>query len=118
MTYPEQQLGDVIRKYRKERGLTQSQLSEKVEISHRQIMSIENGRCFPKFETLCRIVQVLNIPADHIFNPEVISDDRALESFIALFRSCAPEDRELVLATMQVLVDQLKRKNHELFCRG
>lgn len=111
MTHPEQRLGDVIRKYRKERGLTQSKLSEKVEISHRQIMSIENGRCLPKFETLCRIVQILNIPPDHIFNPDAGGDDMALDSFIALFRSCAPEDQELVLATTQMLVDQLKRRH-------
>lgn len=111
MTYSEQQLGSVIRRYRKERGLTQYELSEKAEISHRQIMSIEKGKCYPKFETLCRIVQVLNISPDHIFYPDIDSNDRALESFVALYRSCPPEDQELVLATTQTMVDHLKRKH-------
>ena len=110
MTHSEQQLGSVIRRYRKERGLTQNKLSEKAEISHRQIMSIEKGKCYPKFETLCRIVQDLNRPPDHIFIPETMSDHMALDSLIALFRSCPPDDPGLVLATMQTLVDQLKSR--------
>ncbi len=111
MTHSEHRLGSVIRKYRKERGLTQYELSEKAEISHRQIMSIEKGKCFPKFETLCRIVQVLNIPSDHIFHPDNECSDIALDSFVALYRSCPPEDKELVLATTQTLVEHLKRKH-------
>lgn len=107
MAHSEHPLGSVIRKYRKERGMTQFQLSEKAEISHRQVMSIENGQCYPKFETLCRLVQVLNIPPDHIFHPDGGGDGIALESFIALYRSCTSEDQELVLATMQTLVDRL-----------
>ena len=93
MTHSEHQLGSVIRKYRKMRSMTQYELSEKAEISHRQVMSIEKGKCYPKFETLCRIVQVLNIPPDHIFHPAVDGNDIALESFIALYRSCPPEDQ-------------------------
>ena len=79
MADSEPQLGNVIRKYRKERGFTQYELSEKAEISHRQVMSIENGKCFPKFETLCRIVAVLSIPPAHIFHPENTSDDAGLK---------------------------------------
>ncbi len=112
MADSEPQLGTVIRKYRKERGFTQYELSEKAEISHRQVMSIENGKCFPKFETLCRIVAVLNIPPAHIFYPESTSDDVALEAFVELYRTCHSEDQELVLATMQTLVEHLKRNRH------
>ena len=115
MTHSEHPLGSVIRKYRKERGLTQFQLSEKAEISHRQVMSIENGRCYPKFETLCRLVQVLNIPPDHIFHPEGGGDDMVLDSFIALYRSCSHDDQELVLAAMQTLIDHLVRKRNPTF---
>ena len=107
MTCSEHSLGSVIRKYRKERGLTQYELAEKAELSHRQVMSIERGRCYPKFENLCRLVRVLNIPPDHIFHSNSIDNDVALDSFIELYRSCTPEDKETVLATMQTLVDHL-----------
>jgi len=115
MTYSEHPLGSVIRRYRKERGLTQYQLAEKAEISHRQVMSIERGKCYPKFETLCRLVRVLNIPPDHIFHPDNGDNDIALDSFIALYRSCAPEDQETVLATMQTLVGRLALKRNSSF---
>ena len=110
MTHPEQNLGNVIRKYRKERGHTQNSLAEQMGITQRQVMYIENGQSYPKFETLCRLIQVLNIPPDHIFHPDIKPNDHLLESFIALYRSCPPEDQELVLATTKTLVDHLRRK--------
>ena len=114
MTYSEHQLGNVIRKYRKERGMTQSQLSELAEISHRQVMSIEKGKCYPKFETLCRLVRVLNIPPDHIFHSESLGDDSALNRFIAIYRSCPIEDQDLVLATMQALITKINQKHQTM----
>ena len=113
MTHSEHPLGSVIRQYRKERGLTQIQLSEKADISHRQVMSIEKGKCYPKFETLCSLVQTLNIPADHIFYPDIEDNDLLLNSFIALYRSCHPEDQALVVSTMKTLVEQLMYRHQK-----
>ena len=67
MTHSEHSLGDVIRQYRIERGFTQNELSEKISLSSRQIMSLEGDQCLPTFETLSKLVQVLNIPGDRIF---------------------------------------------------
>lgn len=108
MTYSAPPLGDVIRKYRKAQGLTQAQLAEKLELTTRQVMYIESGKSYPKYETLCRIVQVLSIPPDHIFYPMTELDDPALISFLELYRSCPSEDQRIVLATAQALTEQLK----------
>ena len=45
-----------------------------------------------------------------VFHPDIKPNDHLLESFIALYRSCPPEDQELVLATTKTLVDHLRRK--------
>lgn len=47
MAYFEPILGDVIRKHRKEHNLTQAELAEKIELTTRQLMSIEKGKSYP-----------------------------------------------------------------------
>lgn len=56
-----------IKKYRKQSGLTQLELSEKIEMSHeyfRQLESSKGQKDF-SFYTLYKISSVLNIPIDH-----------------------------------------------------
>ena len=54
-------LGDQIKKYRKQSGLTQVQLSEKSKISRSYLADIEKNRYNPSLETLKSISQALNI---------------------------------------------------------
>lgn len=110
MTHVDQQFGNIIRMYRKERGMTQNELSEKIDLTTRQLMSIENGKSHPKFDTLCRLVEVLNIPPDHIFYPFAEHNDVAIDSFIELYRVCDPEDKQIVLATARTLIELLKNR--------
>lgn len=104
------QLGAVIRKYRKLRGLTQEKLSEMMGISERGVMYLENGKYYPKFETLYRLVRMLNIPPERVFNLDGEPDEMTIESFMSLLRSCQADDQRIVLATAQTLVDQLRQK--------
>lgn len=70
MTYSEQHLGSIIRRYRNERGYTQSVLAEKMGITPRQVMYIENGQrllhsCHPDdqsvvYATLQTLIERLN----------------------------------------------------------
>lgn len=110
MSYPEQNLGCVIRKYRKERGYTQSSLAEKMGITQRQVMYIENGQSFPKFETLCRFIEILRIPPENLFRPIADDADGVVNSMVELLRSCHQEDQPLVYATLQTLIEQLNRR--------
>lgn len=54
--------GDLIRKYRKEKGLTQKQLGERCGINEANIRKYELGTQNPKIETLNKIAIALNIP--------------------------------------------------------
>jgi len=104
------QLGAVFRKYRKLRGLTQEKLAEMLGVSERGIMYLENGKYYPKFETLYRLVRMLNIPPECIFNLDGETDEIILADFASLLRSCATDEQKIVLATAQALVEQLKEK--------
>lgn len=55
------ELGDLIRKSRKELGITTSQLANILEISQGYISHIENGQKIPSTEILRKISKVLNL---------------------------------------------------------
>ena len=111
MTYSEHHLGSVIRKYRKERGFTQAALAEKIGLTQRQVMYIENSQSFPKYETLCKIIDILSIPPDHLFRPLAGDDDENLSKIVELLHSCPPDDQTLVYATLRTLIEQLKKRH-------
>ena len=52
--------GDLIRKYRKEKGFTQKQLGDLCGIADSNIRKYENGRQNPKFETIQKIANALD----------------------------------------------------------
>lgn len=73
-----QLLGKKIKKIRQQRGLTQEQLSEKIDISLRGLSGIERGVNFLTAETLDKIIDVLNITPDELFCVEHLKDTETL----------------------------------------
>lgn len=64
-----EQIAKNIKKYRKEAGLTQAQLAEKVEVSHEFIRRIESerGRKTFSIDTIYKISLALNIDISKLF---------------------------------------------------
>lgn len=61
------QLGAKIKRLRQNRGLTQEQLAEKIDIATRTLCGIENGENFLTAETLEKIMAVLNVSSSELF---------------------------------------------------
>ena len=61
------ELGEKIKRVRKQRNLTQEELAEMVDISPRSLSNIEVGACFVKSETLEKIIESLNISTEELF---------------------------------------------------
>ena len=61
-------LGMRIKEFRENRKLTQDKLAEMVGIDPKHLSRIENGRNYPSFETLEKILESLNISYQDIFN--------------------------------------------------
>lgn len=60
-------LGLNIAYYRKEQGLSQIQLAEKIDISRTHMSRIENNDCAVSLDVIFRIAKVLNIPVAKLF---------------------------------------------------
>lgn len=74
------EIGAIIRNRRKELGLSQEQLSEKIGISYQQIQRYENGGSMLNVENVQRVAKALAIPVTQLFegsaNP--VADDDAI----------------------------------------
>ena len=63
-------VGKNIKFYRKQRGLTQDQLSEAVGFSTQNLKSIESGTSLPSMDSFIGICQALDVPADFLLSNE------------------------------------------------
>ena len=71
--------GDMIRKYRTEKGLTQKKLGELCGIADSAIRRYEAGNANPKIETLQKIADALDIPVNRLLAGKIISRDELKE---------------------------------------
>lgn len=60
-------LGLNIAYYRKERGLSQMQLADKIDISRTHMSRIENNDCAVSLDVIFNIAKILNIPVAKLF---------------------------------------------------
>ena len=63
-----EELGKKIKRMRLNRGLTQEQLAEAVDVSQRTLSGIEIGENFVTAETLDKIIKALNTTSEELFS--------------------------------------------------
>jgi transcriptional regulator with XRE-family HTH domain len=68
-------LGKNIKFFRNRKGLTQSVLAEKADISIIFLSSIERGSKFPQPDTLTRIAKVLDVEVFELFKGDLVPFD-------------------------------------------
>lgn len=58
--------GQKLKHLRKSKGLTQQVLAEKAEIDEKHLSRIENGKFFPTYSTLSRLLSALSVTVDDV----------------------------------------------------
>ena len=71
-------LGERIKRLRKNRGLTQEQLSEMIDITPRNLSRIEVWESFVSADTLDKIIEALSVTAEELFAYENIKEPKEL----------------------------------------
>ena len=104
------QLGLIIRNARTDRRLRQDQLAEAAGITKKYVSDIENGKNNLSFQVLARVVSVLQIPGEAIFNPAAWEAAGDEEKLLSSYRSCPEKYRGLLLNMTAHLVDELNRR--------
>ena len=106
-------IGKFLQERRKECGLTQSELAEKLYVSDRAISKWENGNCLPDADHMVELCEILGITINDLFMGEVVPKDfvnTELEtSLIAMTKLKQQSDKrllgiEIVLGVFSVIL--------------
>lgn len=89
-------IGKKIRQIRLEKGFSQEELSEKIDISPRHMCTIENGKSIPSIETFVKIAQVLDVDINKFFNLTPESNDKLREEIYNLVQISTVQELRLI----------------------
>lgn len=76
--YNMKDLSEKIKKYRKQKGLSQAELAERSGLNLRTVQRIENGETIPRGDSLQRLTNALGIAPDELTNCDIIEDKNFL----------------------------------------
>lgn len=100
-----QKIGARIKEIRTKRGITQDQLSEKMEINPKYLSSIERGKENPTLNTLINLSRSLDVSMDEIFSFVEIEDpDERKSLIIALLDDANDEQLKLAYKILSVII--------------
>ncbi len=93
-------IGKFISEKRKELGITQSELAEKLNITDRAISKWENGVCMPDVGTIPELCEILNITINDLFSGEVVNmknnEKKLEENLMEMARQKEEADKRLL----------------------
>lgn len=85
--------------------LTQDEVAERVGITTRYLMAIENeGKC-PALDVWFRLIRTLHISADNIVYPENSAEREEDEQLLFMIRSLNSRDKKITQASVQAMLD-------------
>ena len=99
------EIGERIKRVRKQKGLTQEQLAEIMDISSRNLSNIELGNSFPKPETLEKFLTALNITTQTLFSNDSIKSDEELLNEINFLINSIKHDHNTLEKIYKILKD-------------
>ena len=85
------ELGLKLKATRKEKGLTQQELSDISHVSTKQIANIERGKMNPSYLILKALAKVVPLSLDSLLAPEISPDDEGANKMKILYMNCPPE---------------------------
>lgn len=114
-------IGENIRKYRKELGLTQEQLADRLGVTYQSISRWENGSTYPDMEFLPAIAETFSITIDKLLGmPESQKQRMAKQAFDDLQRECLKPDydSDKIVALLQDIRRNYMDDAIGLWCSG
>lgn len=107
------QMGDIMRSAREAKGLSQAALAEKIDVSTRTIIAVENNQKNPTYEVFYRLVHALDISADLIFYPDRMTYTVEQNQFIRELLTCNESELKVAIPTLRSLLQALRQDEPE-----
>ncbi len=103
-------IGQQIRTHRKEQGISQEQLAEKVGISVTHMSHIETGNTKLSLPVFVRLAQALDVPTDWLLQ-DCTNNPTPLEAAVAeLLADCTASQLAVILETIKALKKALSQQ--------
>ena len=106
------EIGKIIQNYRKQKGLTQDELAEKVDISTNYLSKVERGINILNTETFLKMANILSFSLED-FGVEIKSDNanKEQQELLTKILSTAPDKVRLYLKMIKFLDENVFVKN-------
>ncbi len=110
-------VGDNIKKLRKEKGLQQKQIAIELGIDQSNYNKMENGKREPSLEVLNKLAGLFDVSVDDILNPgkdlpkEVTVEDKTTYEQVRLIQQLDDEDRHVVFKMIDTMLTKKKFKD-------
>ena len=102
--------GELIKKKRIERRLTQEEVAELIGCHPQYYKNLENGKGMPSLPMFCRIMWELHISADEYVWPEQYLDNPTYKSLLNLLSRCDEYMLSVLHATAEALLTNASHK--------
>ena len=99
-------MGPIFKEYREKAERTQEEVAEKVGITTRFLMALENENRRPSIDVLLRLADTLNIPGDVLLHPQLQTIDSEDEQLIRMMMRLNARDKEVIRAAIQTMLDE------------
>lgn len=108
MSLQPMQFGMALRNARVEKNLTQTELSEILNISLSYIKDLEHSRSIPSYQTFEKVVRYFHLSADAIIYPEKDFTDSAYHKLKRLLTLCSEQQLRVILSVTETLLSMEK----------
>ena len=101
-------IGNFIQEKRKDKGLTQSDVAEKLNVTDRAISKWENGNCIPDASNIQELCKILNITINDLFSGCVVdmkdNEKKLEENLLEMIRIKEQRNRELLILEIFIAI--------------
>ncbi len=104
-------LGDAVRAARIDRGYTQKQLADKIDVDERSISSIEKYQANTTMEILYPLIRELRIDPREIFHPELGRESKAHYQLRLLLDNCNEAEAVALLSVCETVLTVMRSKD-------
>ena len=101
-------IGTQIKTKRKQKGYTQEQLAEMLNVSTNTISRYERGRNFPSHEHMLHLVEILDLSMDESYYQK-LDESANIDELNQLLKTLSPNHQEIAILVMKYLCQLLQK---------
>lgn len=108
-------LSDNIKFYRKQRGLSQKEVSAKIEMNQAQYSRVESGKVDPNLSSLRKIAEALNVSLSDLLkedkNLNISSFDLSMVEKVKLIEELEEDDKKSIYHIIEIAIGKKRLKD-------